>query len=464
MKKNLFRIILANIAYTLLVAGTNFLLPKYTSYGTYAAVKEYQLYMASFAELLTFGYIRGMYLKYGGKDIETIPSQDLGRNFYSYLIFQLPVGIAVTLIGLLIHSPLIMVAGLGVFFANIIKYFQMLYQATGEYKAYGFALNANRVLTLFAYVFLIFVLRTDNYVYYILSSPLLIIPVVVILAAFLYRKTPFAKSVIVSGREMGQNVRLGFVLMLGVFISSFFSSISKWFVNYLMDDVQFSHFSFAVSMENLVATFMTPITVSMYNVFCKKPSLNAIKKIKDATLIYAFVIVAGAFPINLILHWIMPHYLPSIHAMIPLFAAQAFAMLVNGIYVNKYKAEGKQKKYLIMMISMVVVAFIANTLAYLLVGTIFAFAVATLVVMLIWFFACEIMEKEWRYGLRSYLSLGIMLVTYLLTGFMDNVYVGCGIYVCVGIATALLLMRPTTKYLLGSLIHRKKFTEVEEEI
>ena len=266
----------------------------------------------------------------------------------------------------------------------------MFYQATGEFKAYGIALNANRVLTLLAYIVLIFVIKTDAYIFYVLSAPVLIVPIVIVLAFYLNRKVPFLKQFSVETREMQSSVRLGFVLMLGIFVSTLFSSISKWFINYLMDDVEFSHFSFAVSMENLVTTFMSPITISMYNLFCKHPPLTEVKKIKDATLMWAFVVVAGAFPINLIIQWVMPNYLPSIEVMVPLFAAQALLTLVNGIYVNKYKAEGKQKKYLIMMVSMVAIAFVANTLAYLLFGTILAFAVATLVVMLIWFIVCEI--------------------------------------------------------------------------
>ncbi len=456
MKKNLIRIILANLAYMILVAGTNFLLPKFTSYETYAAVKEYTLYITTYAELLTFGYVQGMYLKYGGKNIEELSPVDFGRNFCSYIVFQTPIAIIITIIGLHIKKPLIAVLGLGIIVSNLLKYYQMLYQATGEFKAYGIALNANRVLLLLGYVLWIFVVKTDNYLFYVLSSPGFAIPILLILAFYLNRKVPYMKHATVSGEEMKSSVSLGFILMLGVFVSSFFSSISKWFVNIFMDDVQFSHFSFAVSMENLVTTFMSPITVSMYNLFCKHPPLTEIKKIKDATLVWAFVVVAGAFPINMIIQWVMPNYLPSIQVMVPLFAAQALLTLVNGIYVNKYKAEGKQKKYLIMMVSMVAVAFVANTLAYLLFGTILAFAVATLAVMFIWFIVCEITEKEWRYGVRSYAALAIMLVSYLLTGFMPNVYIGCAIYVCVGIITALVLMRPTVKQLLSGLIRSKK--------
>lgn len=456
MKKNLFRIILANLAYMILVAGTNFILPRFTSYETYAAVKEYTLYITTYAELLTFGYIQGMYLKYGGKKLDEITPKDLGCNFCSYIAFQLPIAIVVTIVGIVLKNALVSALGLGILVSNLLRYYQMLYQATGEFKAYGIALNANRVLLLLCYILLIFAVKTDTEILYVLSSPVTALPIVVVLILHLNKKVPFVKQVSASGQEIKSNISLGFVLMIGVFVSSFFSSISKWFINILMDDIQFSHFSFAVSMENLVTTFMSPITVSMYNLFCKHPPLSEIKKIKDATLVWAFVVVAGAFPINLIIQWIMPNYLPSIQVMIPLFAAQALLTLVNGIYVNKFKAEGKQKKYLIMMVSMVAVAFLANTLAYLLFGTILAFAIATLAVMLIWFIVCEITEKEWRYGVRSYAALAIMLVSYLITGFMPNVYIGCAIYVCVGIVTALVLMRSTVKQLLGGLVHRQK--------
>ena len=129
MKKNLIRIILANLAYMILVAGTNFILPRFTSYETYAAVKEYTLYITTFAELLTFGYIQGMYIKYGGKDLIEISPSDLGENFLSYTIFQLPIALVVTIVGIVLKSYPIALLGVGIFVNNIVKYFQMLYQA-----------------------------------------------------------------------------------------------------------------------------------------------------------------------------------------------------------------------------------------------------------------------------------------------------------------------------------------------
>ncbi len=456
MKKSLFQIIIANLFYLVVVAGTNFLLPAYTSYGTYAAIKEYTLYMTTYSELVTCGYIQGMYLKYGGKEVGMLDPADLGRNYFSYLAFQAPIAVIITAVGISQKDPLIMSLGISFIISNTLKYYQMLYQATGEFKAYGVALNCSRVMVLVAYVLLIFAFKTDNSIFYILTTPLVTIPLLVIMAVFLNRKTPFLRHFSVSFKEIGFNIRLGIILMLGMFVSSFFSSISKWFVNYLMDDVQFALFSFAVSMENLVTTFMTPVTVSMFNVFCKKPSLKEVRKIKDATLIYAFVIVAGAFPITLILKWFIPKYLSSVKVMIPLFAAQALATIIKGIYVNKYKAEGKQKKYLIQMVVMLALAFVANIIAYFLFGTILAFAVATLVVMVLWLLICEIDDKEWHYSWQAYVSLAIVLSTYLVTGNMSNTYIGCAIYVVVGITTALVFMRPTVKYLLGSLIQRKR--------
>lgn len=107
-------------------------------------------------------------------------------------------------------------------------------------------------------------------------------------------------------------------------------------------------------------------------------------------------------------------------------------------------------------IVMLALAFVANIIAYFLFGTILAFAVATLVVMVLWLLICEIDDKEWHYSWQAYVSLAIVLSTYLVTGNMSNTYIGCAIYVVVGITTALVFMRPTVKYLLGSLIQRKR--------
>ena len=151
MKKNLLHIIFANVFYLLVVAGTNFFLPKFTSIETYAAIKEYTLYLTTYSTILTFGYLQGMYIEYGGKELEKISADDVGINITSFFILQFPAAVMISLIGAYKGNVAITAVGIGILATNMQGFYQMLYQATGDFKAYGTALNVSRVAIFVAY-------------------------------------------------------------------------------------------------------------------------------------------------------------------------------------------------------------------------------------------------------------------------------------------------------------------------
>jgi len=446
MKKGLLHIIIANVLYMVLVAATNFVLPKFTSIETYSAIKEYTLYITTYATIMTLGYVQGMYVEYGGKKIEELSSKAVGSSLFSFFVFMLPVSVAVTIWGFLSTNPIFMVLGAGFLSTNLQSYYQLFYQATGDFKSYSKALNASRLILLLGNLILIFVLRTDNKLLYIAIGPFVGMCVTIYLTAVLNRRIPIIKFFAFRKHEVSTNIRKGFILMLGDFVSKFFSSIDRWFVKALMTSLSFALYSFAVSMEHMVNTFMSPVTVSMYNYFCKKPSLTEIKKTKDAALIYAMVIIAGAYPAKLIVEHFLPKYIGSTEVMFFLFAAQGINAIIKGIYVNKYKAEGTQKKYLYQMIAMLIIAVILNGVFYYYTRSISAIAAATLTTNVIWLLYCEWENPDLRVGYKSVLSLTILITVYMVTGAKCNSIIGCIIYCGVGILLCATLMRETFIY------------------
>lgn len=80
-------VLVANIFNLSLSLIRSFLLPKYLSIPAYADIKTYQLYL-SYSSLLTFGYIDGMYLRYGGVDLQTKNGCRIGGEQSGHIIFS----------------------------------------------------------------------------------------------------------------------------------------------------------------------------------------------------------------------------------------------------------------------------------------------------------------------------------------------------------------------------------------
>ena len=136
---------------------------------------------------------------------------------------------------------------------------------------------------------------------------------------------------------------------------------------------------------------------------------------------------------------------------------QIFNIIVKGIYVNIYKAQKKQKKYLIQMIIMLVIATILDFVFIKIYKSMILVATATLITTMIWFIICEFEKNnEIRFGIKQYIFILLTVVIYITTGCIFNPIVGLLIYVLTVILLSMLLMRETTKYLWGILRNRLK--------
>ena len=71
LKKGIIAILAANIINLIFNLFTNFMLPKFLSIDSYAAIKTFQLY-TSYIGIFALGYSDGMYLRYGGKELAKI--------------------------------------------------------------------------------------------------------------------------------------------------------------------------------------------------------------------------------------------------------------------------------------------------------------------------------------------------------------------------------------------------------
>ena len=456
MKKGFIQIMVANIVALIIGVLTNFLLPKYLSFDSYAIVKTYALYL-TYAGFFSLGYNDGMYLKYGGKDLKEIDASGFGKNFLNYFVLIVSMTILVLITGIVLKDNVVIAFAFGVFSYNILGYLKSFYQATGEFKLYGRSLNIEKILIFTLNIVLIFIFKSDNADYYIWIQVLCGILICTYLSLKLNKNLKFLKYAKFSLIEVRENIKSGFILMLGNFSSGVLTGIDRWFVKIFLTSVDFAKYSFATSLESIINVFTTPITIAMYNYFCKKPKLTEIKTFKNVTLMWGVIIISLAYPAKFLLENYLVNYRSVCDIIFILFAMQIFNIIVKGIYVNIYKAQKKQKKYLIQMIIMLVIATILDFVFIKIYKSMILVATATLITTMIWFIICEFEKNnEIRFGIKQYIFILLTVVIYITTGCIFNPIVGLLIYVLTVILLSMLLMRETTKYLWGILRNRLK--------
>ena len=336
-KKGALYVFIANMVNLLISLFTGFVLPKYLSINTYADIKLFQLYI-TYVGILHLGYADGMYLRNGGKTIENINKKEILEEFKTFKFFQIIVAIIAVTFSIILKNKLLLYCSLVIFPINIGSYLKNLYQAIGEFKRYSRFTNINTLLLFAINVILLLIVKSDDANLYI---------ALYILVYFIYwifienenKKIFKPEKVKAKYKYCIEDIKSGIFLMIGNFCNVIFTSIDRLFAKYLIGTVEFAYYSFAVSIENLMNVFVTPISTVMYNYLCNHKEKGNIIRIKELILIFSTIIVAVVFPAKFIIQNWISKYNDSLAVLFLLFAAQYISIMVRCIHVNLYKAE-----------------------------------------------------------------------------------------------------------------------------
>lgn len=439
LKKGILYVFAANLINLLISLTTGFVLPKLLSIESYANIKLFQLYI-TYVGIVSLGFADGMYLRLGGKNIETLDKKEILDELKTFKIFQVVMSSIAIIISIIIKNEILLLCSIVIVPINIANYLRQVYQAIGQFDKYSKFTNINTILIFVVNIILLFIIKTDYYITYIIGYILAYIIYWLLIEnetrkIFGFEKTKFNKNYLV------QDIKTGFFLMIGNFCNVIFTSIDRLFVQHLLGIIQFAYYSFAVSIENLMNVFVTPISTVMYNYFCNNTENEKIIKVKKYVLLFSSIIIAVIFPAKFIIDMWLTKYQNALAVLFLLFGSQYIAMMIRCVHVNLYKARKKQKKYFKIMISIVIVSIILDIVAYSISKTINSIAIATLITNIIWFIIGEYEFKEYRLKMKDYIYLVLILIAFLMCGYIESAIIGIAIYCILMLMFMILLER-----------------------
>lgn len=453
LSKGIIQVIIANFINLIISIGNGFLLPKFLSVESYAALKTFLLY-TSYIGILHLGYVDGIYIKYGGRTLEEIDAEEFAKEKRILSLFQTGITLPIILIAFLMGDSNLLFAAISILPINMVFFFKFVYQATGEFKEYRRITNLSSILIFSLNLLFLFIIKTDFSLWYIG------IQVVISYVVWIYyeNRNRIAGIKKISLKEMwvrmNENIHLGIIIMLGNFMGIWITSIDRWFVKILYSIADFAYYSFAVTMLKLINVVVTAFSVTLYNFFCKKPEDGEIAMLRKIVLVVGAAIVAIIFPVEFVIRTYLEKYIFAISIIKVLFMAQFVLIEVNAVYLNLYKALNYQKKYLMRMIIVTITAFFLNGIIGYLWKDIIAYAVATFLTAFIWLILCQIdlpkykmVHTEWIYFLLT--------ITACIFSSYFNMWTGMFIYVSWVIIGTFLLFPEDVRRLLGSLLKQK---------
>lgn len=442
LKQGMISVLVANIINLGFSLLTNFLLPKYLSIETYAQLKTYQLY-ATYVGLLHLGFVDGLYLKYGGKSISDYETDAIETSLSTLRMFQLAITCVIAFIGFIIKDPIMVAFGISVLPANMMACFKLLYQAVGEFNVYSRVINGTTISYFVLNMIFLFIIKTDNPSFYISVYIIVDIVLWIVLETRLHRKYALCfKGLLFSIQEFVKNVGSGFLLTLGNLSSIFLTGMDRWFIKVLMSSsIPFAQYSFAVSLENFMNVAVTPVSVTLYNYFCREDDYVKIRKIKNCIQIFAAFLIACAFPAKFILEHFLSKYLDSVSVMFYLFGSQLFYIVIKSIYVNLYKANKRQRVYFIKIIIVILIGAILNSVLFYFYRQKESFAIGTLLAAIIWWILCIRDHNSVGYSFREVAYMVIIECGYQICGNYLNSVIGLLCYLSFTTFISLLLLR-----------------------
>lgn len=458
IKKGMIIIFLANILNLTVSIIRNFILPRYLSMNSYAEIKTYQLFI-SYAGILAFGYVDGMYLKYGGVTKDNIDTKRFATELSTYRILQTIISILICLIGIIIKNIIVLLFGITIIALNVTDYLKTFYQATGEFSSYSKIMNISSIGLLISNLLLVFFIRTDDPIIYIISYIFIYYFIWIALEVKLNKPNYKAKNKIFSKEILTENVKTGFVLMCGLFLSNFMTGLDRWFIKFTMDNTAFALYSFAASMEGFLSYAVSPISITLYNYFCINNNAPNINKMKKYIILFSTFVVTAIFPIKFIIEHFLKKYTDAINVLIILFIGQIFYTIIKCLFINLCKAFKKQNLYLKRILIVALCGFILNCILYYFMRNMQAYAIGTAISSFIWLILCFIDFKEYKFDLKDTIYIAFCIVLFIVTCCKFSAIVGCIIYTIANLIISYILFRKeiqTLKQQIFSKIKNKK--------
>lgn len=113
IRNAIFKVFSANFLQLISSLIVGFFVPAILEIEAYASLKTYSLYV-SYVGFLHLGFIDGMYIKYGGKNLREIDKNVLKGEHFSLIIFQLIISAFFIFLGIIKKNYIIILFSLSI--------------------------------------------------------------------------------------------------------------------------------------------------------------------------------------------------------------------------------------------------------------------------------------------------------------------------------------------------------------
>ena len=431
--KNIYYTLGANILTFLMGIVTGFIIPKFLGIEDFGYVKIFAFYV-TYVGISHFGFLDGIYIKYGAYDYEDIPREKF-RGYFRYLL-GLQIIEAILMIGLLSMMSIgqdrrfiIFFVAINMIIMNITTLFAFIHQFTKKFKIFSINMILNKLIYVSgALIFIYFnLLGYKNFVVLQTIINLLILSIYI----WVNKELVFgsAESIRKNLKEYIEITKNGFFIMVGNFMGVVILGLDKLFVDAFFTLEDFSMYSFSYTLISLFFILLNSLTTVIYPYLARmdsKDSSSIYNKIRIGLSILMSVVLVGYFFIKAIVINILPEYIASLEILIFLVPTIIYSSQINILIANYYKILKETKGYTKNNLMALVIGVFTNIIAYSFFKSVVAIAIATLISFMLWllysdrYFAKLINIK---YKKATYLEITVIIL-FIFSANFENFILG----------------------------------------
>lgn len=281
------------------------------------------VFYSSFIGLLHLGWIDGMYLRYGGKDLNQINRKSFSSQLVLYVTYHfLIVAIGLVIVAFVKSSEKIVFYFVLAYIPikNIYSYFSMTLLSTGNIVRNSKCDILRKSFIIIAISVLLFCHTDFGYktiiVLYVISELLPFIPMLKSFNGIVYLRQ--LQSFRNAFKEAVDNINIGWSLTLSNIVSTLVLGVGRFFIKNEWDIITFGKVSLALSMSLFMIMLITQLSQTLFPYIRKsddekrKRVFSTLNGLLSIAFYLTFLIY---FPIALVVKLWLPQYTDSVYYM-----------------------------------------------------------------------------------------------------------------------------------------------------
>ena len=319
-------------------------------------VEEYgywQLYIfyTSYIGFLHFGWNDGIYLRYGGKEYDSLDKKMFFSQYYMLFTTQLLIGVLISIYALLFVQGenrvfIVQMTSIALVIVNSRYMLLFLLQATNRIRIYAKITMLDRILYV-GLIILLLAFGIRNFKLMIIAD-LLGKGVSLLVAMYACKDIVFRNisQFTFTIKEAYLNLSVGIKLMLSNIAGKFIVGFVKLGIERSWDIATFGKVSLTLSISNLVMLFINAVGVIMYPILrrtneSKLP--NIYMTMRDVLMIILLGVLIIYYPLKSILSGWLPEYAESLNYMAILFPIVIYEGKMS-LLINTYLKTLRKEK------------------------------------------------------------------------------------------------------------------------